>query len=97
MQWLIVLNTYTANLAAILTGESLRSGVKGVEDLRGKAVVTIPIYKDRLLKSYGISALADGMRINVFQCAPAYLKFLCRARFCMSACIVALQSVTPLG
>jgi hypothetical protein len=61
LQILIVMNTYTANLAAFLTLVTLQSGIKTVADLRGKAVVTIPIYAERLFRGYGVSAVATGV------------------------------------
>lgn len=53
------MNTYTANLAAALTISSIKSDIKGISDLRGKAVVTIPAFRHRLA-SYGIQATVLG-------------------------------------
>jgi hypothetical protein len=50
---LLVTSTYTANLAAFVTVQSIKSSITSVDDLRGKAVGTSPIYMDRLRK-YGL-------------------------------------------
>ena len=53
---LILINTYTANLAAVLTVNKISSSINSVEQLRGKAVATNDIYIPRLRARYGIIA-----------------------------------------
>eukprot|EP00892_Ulva_mutabilis_P009353 jgi/Ulvmu1/6790/UM030_0128.1 len=53
---LIITHTYTANLAAFLTVQRLDTSVRSIEDLRGKAVATIPTYTERLRDSFDIIA-----------------------------------------
>jgi ABC-type amino acid transport substrate-binding protein len=48
VQVLIITNTYTANLAAFLTVDTLKSSIKDVADLQGKRVATVPSYVKRL-------------------------------------------------
>jgi len=51
---LIIINTYTANLAAVLTVSQINSQIRSINDLKGKAVSTNGIYQDRLRVRYGI-------------------------------------------
>ena len=53
---LILTNTYTANLAAFLTVDQLDTQISDIIDLRGKAVVTIEPYIDRLYSNHRIVA-----------------------------------------
>ncbi|PSC76640.1 glutamate receptor [Micractinium conductrix] len=53
---LLVTSTYTANLAAFVTVNTIRSNIASVTDLRGRAVGTSPIYIERLQK-YGIQGI----------------------------------------
>jgi len=50
----ILMSTYTANLAAVLTVNQINSQVHSIYDLKGKAVSTNDIYQDRLRVRYGI-------------------------------------------
>lgn len=54
--FLILVNSYTANLAALLTVTRINTEVKSIADLQGRAVGTNPIYIDRLRLKYGIYA-----------------------------------------
>eukprot|EP00887_Chlorella_sp_A99_P003118 scaffold9.g3118.t1 len=45
--FLILVNSYTANLAALLTVTRINTEVKSIADLQGRAVGTNPIYIDR--------------------------------------------------
>jgi Ligand-gated ion channel len=56
---LILTNTYTANLAAFLTVDQLDTKISKIDDLRGKAVVTIQPYLDRLYQNHRIAASAS--------------------------------------
>lgn len=53
---LLTTSTYTANLAAFVTVNTIESRITGLGDLRGRAVGTSPIYIERLTK-YGIQAI----------------------------------------
>ena len=53
---LILVNTYTANLAAVLTVNQINGQVRSIEDLRGKAVAADSIYIPRLRTRYGVIA-----------------------------------------
>ena len=53
---LILVNTYTANLAASLTIHSINTQITSVAQLRGKLVYTLPIYTQRIRSEYGIQA-----------------------------------------
>lgn len=53
---LILVNTYTANLAAVLTVSQINSQIRSVNDLRGRAVLTNAIYVPGLRTQYGIVA-----------------------------------------
>ncbi|KAL4433390.1 hypothetical protein ABPG77_010243 [Micractinium sp. CCAP 211/92] len=53
---LLVTSTYTANLAAFVTVNTIKSHITSIADLRGRAVGTSPIYVSRLEK-YGIQAV----------------------------------------
>lgn len=51
---LIVVSSYTANLAAFLTVSKINTSVETVSDLRGKAIATVPVYIPRLRTLYGL-------------------------------------------
>jgi ionotropic glutamate receptor len=51
---LILVNTYTANLAAVLTVNQINSQINSVYELRGKAFASNSIYLPRLRSQYGI-------------------------------------------
>lgn len=53
---LIIINTYTANLAAFLTVKQLDTSIHSVGDLAGKSVATAPTYVDRLYSNSRITA-----------------------------------------
>lgn len=74
---LILTNTYTANLAAFLTVDQLDTQISDIVDLRGKAVVTIKPYVDRLYTNHRIVATdKEGTRTSK---APAltWSRLLC--------------------
>lgn len=54
---MILVNTYTANLAAFLTVNQINSQITSVEQLRGKAVASNPVYLEKLRSRYGILAI----------------------------------------
>ena len=77
---LILINNYTANLAASLTIKSIKSQITSVADLRGKSVLTSPIYIDRLRSEYGIVAapqLFEGYETMVEISVPEKKIFFC--------------------
>jgi hypothetical protein len=47
---LIITNTYTANLAAFLTVDTLQTNIRTLSDLRGRNVGTLPSYVEQLRK-----------------------------------------------
>jgi hypothetical protein len=53
---LIVSNTYTANFAAFLTADRLTTPIRTVGELRGKSVVSLEPYIQRLYDNHGLSA-----------------------------------------
>ncbi|KAL4451646.1 hypothetical protein ABPG75_007308 [Micractinium tetrahymenae] len=53
---LLTTSTYTANLAAFVTVNTIKAHINSLADLRGRAVGTSPIYVQRLEK-YGIQAV----------------------------------------
>lgn len=53
---LLVVNTYTANLAAVLTVSAINSQIHDINDLRGKSVATYDTYIPRLRQHSGIFA-----------------------------------------
>jgi TRAP-type uncharacterized transport system substrate-binding protein len=65
---LILTSTYTANLAAFLTKERLDTGITNIDDLRGKAVVTVPTYQDALLNQFSILASTGSNSTGVWCC-----------------------------
>jgi len=54
---MIIITTYTANLAAVLTVNQINSQITSIEQLRGKAVTSNGIYLERLRSRYGILAV----------------------------------------
>jgi hypothetical protein len=53
---LIISNTYTANLAAFLTVDQLDVKISKIDDLRGKSVVTLRPYVNRLYDNFRVIA-----------------------------------------
>ena len=49
---IIIMNTYTANLAAFLTVQGLVTSIKGTNDLVGLAVASTPTYASSLSRSH---------------------------------------------
>jgi Bacterial extracellular solute-binding proteins, family 3/Ligand-gated ion channel len=54
---LILINTYTANLAAALTVNQINSQITSIDQLRGKAVASNSVYLEKLRSRYGILAI----------------------------------------
>jgi ABC-type amino acid transport substrate-binding protein len=54
---LILINTYTANLAAALTVNQINSQITSIDQLKGKAVASNAVYVGKLRSRYGILAV----------------------------------------
>ena len=53
---MIITNTYTANLAAFLTVSKLDTAINTVDDLRGKRLLTIDTYSDRIWHDFSLDS-----------------------------------------